>query len=271
MNTLLLKYAVEVEKAGSITEAADNLYMGQPNLSKAIKELEDTLGINIFKRTSKGIIPTVKGEKFLKYAKNILYQVDAMEKLKINDDPDLQMFSVSIPRCSYIAGAVKSFISLLNQDKAIDANIEETNSMQTIYNVVSGKFNFGIIQYQSDYEKYFLDFLENKKIIHSTIWEYEKLAVMPKNHPLAVCSKLKYSDLDKYTKIVYGDMSIPYLNTEDNQDAGIASGTEKAIYVYERMNWFDLLSHISTAYSFSPPIPEEYIEQYKLVQRRCKF
>ncbi len=69
MNTLYFKYAVEVERLGSITQAADNLYMAQPNLSKAIKELEDSLGISIFKRTSKGVIPTQKGAEFLIYAK----------------------------------------------------------------------------------------------------------------------------------------------------------------------------------------------------------
>ena len=58
MNTQHLKYVVEVERTGSITQAADNLYMAQPNLSKAIKELEDTLGISIFRRTSKGVVPT---------------------------------------------------------------------------------------------------------------------------------------------------------------------------------------------------------------------
>lgn len=61
MNTLHFKYAVEVERTGSITQAADNLYMAQPNLSKAIKELEDTLGITVFKRTSRGMVPTKKG------------------------------------------------------------------------------------------------------------------------------------------------------------------------------------------------------------------
>ena len=42
MNTLHFKYAVEIEKTRSITQAAENLYMAQPNLSKAIKELENT-------------------------------------------------------------------------------------------------------------------------------------------------------------------------------------------------------------------------------------
>ena len=61
MNTVLLQYAVEVEKTGSITQAAGNLYMDQPNLSKAIKTLEESLGAPIFKRTPKGVVPTARG------------------------------------------------------------------------------------------------------------------------------------------------------------------------------------------------------------------
>ena len=68
MNTLHLKYAVEVERTRSISKAAENLFMAQPNLSKAIKELEDSLGITIFQRTSKGVVPTQQGAEFLKYA-----------------------------------------------------------------------------------------------------------------------------------------------------------------------------------------------------------
>ena len=65
MNIAHLKYAVEVEKTASITKAGENLFMGQPNLSRGIKELEETLGVKIFKRTSKGIVPTPQGEEFL--------------------------------------------------------------------------------------------------------------------------------------------------------------------------------------------------------------
>ena len=81
MNIAHLKYAVEVEKTASITKAAENLFMGQPNLSRGIKELEETLGVKIFKRTSKGIVPTPQGEEFLGYAKSILAQIEEMESL----------------------------------------------------------------------------------------------------------------------------------------------------------------------------------------------
>lgn len=58
MNLSYLKYAVEVEKTGSITKAAQNYYMNQPHLSKIIRELERDLGCPIFDRTSRGMIPT---------------------------------------------------------------------------------------------------------------------------------------------------------------------------------------------------------------------
>ena len=55
MNLTHLRYMVEVERLGSITKAASALYMGQPNLSKAIKEMEREVGIPIFKRSAKGV------------------------------------------------------------------------------------------------------------------------------------------------------------------------------------------------------------------------
>ena len=80
MNLLHLKYVVEVYQTKSFTKAAENLYMGQPNLSRAIKELEQSLGITIFRRTSRGIEITEAGEEFVHYAKKILQEVDVVEK-----------------------------------------------------------------------------------------------------------------------------------------------------------------------------------------------
>ena len=79
MNILHLKYALEIDKYKSINKAAEMLFMSQPNLSRALKELEDDLGISIFKRTSKGMDTTMQGEEFLSYAKKILAQIDEVE------------------------------------------------------------------------------------------------------------------------------------------------------------------------------------------------
>ena len=81
MNTLYFRYAVEIERAGSITQAAQNLYMAQPNLSKAIKDLEEDLGYEIFKRGAGGIKVTEKGSEFLYHAHKMLEQLEEMEKI----------------------------------------------------------------------------------------------------------------------------------------------------------------------------------------------
>ena len=164
MNTLHFKYALEVERTGSITQAADNLFMAQPNLSKAIKELEDTLGIPIFKRTSKGMVPTEKGAEFLVYARNILAQISEMEALYSSDKKEKQRFNIVIPRGSYISTAFTKFVSELNSEIEIDVDVKETNSIQAISDVANGDYNIGIIRYQTIHEKYFLDFLLSKEL-----------------------------------------------------------------------------------------------------------
>lgn len=148
MNTQHLKYAVEVERTGSITQAADNLYMAQPNLSKAIKELEDTLGISIFRRTSKGVVPTEKGAEFLVYAKRILTQLEKVEALNLPRTESRQSFGVSVPRVSYIAKAVTRFVASLDPERELDVNVQETGALETIAQVAEGQFNLGVVRYR---------------------------------------------------------------------------------------------------------------------------
>ncbi|MEG1181958.1 MAG: LysR family transcriptional regulator [Oscillospiraceae bacterium] len=131
MNTLHFKYAVEVEKTGSISQAAENLFMAQPNLSKAIKELEDTLGISIFERTSKGVVATEQGREFLEYAKQILVQLSKMESIYVTPDEKFnrQSIKLSMPRSSYISIGLSNFIKELDLAKEIDIHIVSLSVM----------------------------------------------------------------------------------------------------------------------------------------------
>ena len=128
MNLLHLKYAIEIEKTQSINKAAENLYMGQPNLSRAIKELERSMGVEIFQRTSKGMIPTPEGIEFLGYAKKILAQVDQVENLFSKNNRNTQKFSISVPRSSYISSAFVNFCSKIDEDKRAEIYYQETNN-----------------------------------------------------------------------------------------------------------------------------------------------
>ena len=268
MNTLYLKYAVEVESTGSISRAADNLFMAQPNLSKAIKELEAELGIAIFERTSKGVVPTTKGAEFLSCAKNVLLQLDRMESLSRTDNGDIQHFSVSIPRGSYISDGVTRFVAALDSSKGIDVTVNETNSMQTITDISEDRYRLGIIRYKLSFESYFMDYLEEKKLCCMPLWEFENVVLMSAESSLAQTKILKASALSGYTEIVHGDNTIPYMTFTKPKDS--YDSVRRKIVLYERCNQFELLSAIPTCYMWVSPIPKATLDRYGLVQRRCR-
>ena len=81
MNLQHLKYAVTVAEFHSINKAADALYISQPNLSRAIRELEQEIGITIFKRTPQGVSLTFSGEEFLFHARAILNEVEQIQRI----------------------------------------------------------------------------------------------------------------------------------------------------------------------------------------------
>ncbi|MDR0598242.1 MAG: LysR family transcriptional regulator [Treponema sp.] len=210
-NSLFFKYAIEIERTRSITKAAENLYMAQPNLSKAVKEMEETIGFFVFERNSKGVFPTQKGLRFLDHARKILDEMEQINKLTDTEDPERQDFSISIPRGSYIAEGFTRFALELDFEKEISVNIQETNSVRTIDDVIGNKFNLGIIRYQTMYENYYFDYLTNKHLDHDQIWEFEYLALMSKNHPLAMDDEVQFAKLHSYIEIIHGDTAVPYL------------------------------------------------------------
>jgi DNA-binding transcriptional LysR family regulator len=268
---LFFKYAIEIERTRSITKAAENLYMAQPNLSKAIKELEDTVGFTIFERNSKGVIPTGKGLEFLVYARKILDEMEHIHKLTDAENLERQSFSISIPRGSYIAAGFTKFAGELDFEKEININIQETNSISTINNVIDNKFNLGIIRYQTMYENYYVDYLADKHLSCDQIWEFEYLALMSKHHALAKDEDVEFCRLKSYIEIIHGDTVVPYLNAAELRYPSSEAIPKKRIYLYERCNQFELLSSLPTTYMWVSPIPDKLLKRHELIQRKCVF
>ncbi len=268
MNTQFFSYAIEIERTGSITKAAHNLFMAQPNLSKAIKELEKQLGYEIFERAQAGIVPTEKGRNFLIHAKSIMEHMEEMEALGLDERADSQRLRISIPRGSYIAEGFTEFVAQLDTARGMEITIQETNSMQAISNVAYEKFDLGIIRYQSIYENYFLDFVRSNGLSHELVWEFEYLAVMSREHPLAAAPSVRAEDLFHHIELSHADLIIPYV---DRRSVEPQEQTKdgKHIYVYDRGCQFDLLTRVPTTYMWVSPLPEVYLEQYGLVQRKC--
>lgn len=269
MNLLHFKYAVEIAKTKSISQAAENLYMGQPNLSRAIKELEEKLGITIFSRTSKGITVTPEGEEFLQYAKKIIAQVDEVEQIYKYGKTKKQQFSVCVPRASYISYAFAEFAKHIKTDNAADIFYKETNSMRTIRNVVREEYNLGIIRYQSAFDKYFKTMFTEKKLVSETITEFSYMLLMSEKHPLADKENISFEDLEAYIEITHGDPYVPSLPFTDVKKAELSDDIDKHIFVFERASQFVLLEKVPATFMWTSPIPEELYSKYGLVQRSC--
>jgi len=269
VNILHLRYAVEVERTRSITGAANNLFMSQPNLSRAIRELEESLGITIFKRTSKGIVTTTEGAEFLFRAKNILNQIDEMEQLYNKDTPERQVFNISTPRACYIARAFTGLVNSLNPERKIDFNYKETNALRAITNILQGNYNLGIIRYQTNFESYFLNMMKEKDLKHEDIWEFEYVALMDRTNPLAKKEKIEREDFKNCIEIVHGDPYVPSLQIAYVRKAEFSDLTDKKICIYERGIQYDLLKDVPSTFMWVSPVPAEVLETHNAVQRRC--
>ena len=185
MNTLYLKYALEVAKTGSINRAAERLYMAQPNLSRAIRELETSLDITIFERTSKGMVPTPDGEKLLHYGEKLLRDMDEIENMFRGGNSERQSFSISVPRACYISHAFSRFSSHIEKGKRADIFYKETNALRAINNILHADYKLGIIRYAAQHDRYFSDMLSEKKLSSELLTEFNYRLVMSKEHPLA--------------------------------------------------------------------------------------
>jgi DNA-binding transcriptional LysR family regulator len=246
---------------GSISRAAEKFYMNQPHLSKALRELEETVGVTIFKRTPRGMVPTQKGLEFLAYAKRVIAQLNMMENIADRDKPKKTSFNIAVPRASYIAYAFTEFIKTLPADRALTIDYKETNSLSTICDVADGENDLGIVRFPAEYENYFIDFLREKDLNFESISRFEYLTLFSEAHPLADEKSFDRSKLEKYIEIVHGDTNVPLLSR--------GKGGKKKIAVYERASQLELLKRIPLTYMWVSPMPEEVLSAFSLVQRKC--
>ena len=125
-----LKYAVTVAKTGNITEAAKQLFIAQPSLTSAIKDLEKEYNITIFYRSNKGIEITPEGDEFLGYARQLLEQANLIEERYTGVNRGKQRFCVSAQHYSFV---VEAFVELLKKYGAEMNNTHYSKEKSTLY------------------------------------------------------------------------------------------------------------------------------------------
>lgn len=197
MTLVQLKYVITVAHATSMNEAAKSLFISQPSLSSAIKELEAEVGIEIFKRSNRGIALTPEGEEFIGYARQVVEQFDLLESKYIVSDNTKKKFGVSMQHYTF---AVNSFVETVKQFgmDAYEFSIRETRTYDVIEDVKNLKSEIGVL-YLNDFNKNVLTKmfreanLEFHPIVRCSIYVY-----MWKGHPLAQQEEILLEDLKEY-------------------------------------------------------------------------
>lgn len=265
MNLVHIKYAVEVAETGSLNKAAEKLIIGQPNLSRAVKELETSLGIKIFERSAKGMTLTPEGETFMSYAKNILMQVDALEETFTKGLRVKHRFAVSVPRAGYISEAFARFSVHLNGEEDTEVYYRETGAANTVNNILQDDYRLGVIRYEESYDKYYKSLLEEKGLNYEMIAEFRYVIVMNKNCPLASLDVVSDADLAGYTEIAHADPYVPLVPAGEKGSADSKDGNR--ICVFERASQLAVLSANKRTYMRVSPISKNMLDSYGLVQR----
>lgn len=270
MNLMHIKYAVEVANEGSINKAAEKLYVGQPNLSRAIKELEASLGVKIFERSAKGMGLTSDGETFIRYAKTILRQVDEVESIFNGSGSVKKRFSISVPRASYISDAFARFSHSLTNEAEAEIIYKETNSLRAIKNILHEDYKLGIIRYAENYDKYFKTMLDEKDIQYEMITEFSYVLAMSRDNPLASAEKITFDALKDYIEIAHADPYVPSLPLSQVRKEELPDNIGRRIFVFERASQFELLSENPETFMWVSPIPQKLLDRYDLVQIPCE-
>ena len=269
MNLLHMKYAVEIAETNSINKAAEKLYVGQSALSRAIKELESSLGVTLFDRSARGMTLTPDGEVFIRYARTILKQVDAVEELFAHGDVSRKRFSLSAPRASYIAEALARFTKNLVADCEAEVFYRETNSLQTIKNVQKEDYRLGIIRFSEENDRYYRSLMQEKELTGVLITEFRYVLVMCADSPLARLETITPDDLRDYVEIAHADPSVPSLPIEDGKKEEPGEAPGRRIFVFERASQFSLLAANPDTFMWVSPIPKSMLERFGLIEREC--
>ena len=267
MNLLHLKYAVEVAQASSISKAAEKLQMGQPNLSRAIRELEEALGIQIFMRNSKGIVLTPQGDEFLSYARKILAQVDAIEQMYNSERIRTQKFSITVPRACYISCAFTEFVSCLREEDKAEIFYMETNSMRSVSKVANDECKLGILRYPSEEDVRYRDMLREKGLRAELICEFRYGLLMSREHPLADREDISEDDLSSFVEILHADPTVSSLPTSDSKKSGSSVTAGKQVFLFERGSQMDILADVKNSFMWGSPVPKKILDRFELIQK----
>ncbi|MDA9461871.1 transcriptional regulator, LysR family [Enterococcus mundtii 3F] len=199
MNIQQLKYVTAVANNGSFREAAKKLFVSQPSLSAAIKELENELSITLFTRTNRGAYLTEEGQAFLKRAERILVQLDSLENYYLKSEKR-ESFSIASQHYDFLGPLTAQLIETFKAEVK-QFRIMETTTANVIEEVQQQQSELGIL-YMNDHNRTGIKrYLEQGELVAQSLGTFKTHIFLRQRHPLAQHEEIKVEDLATFPQV----------------------------------------------------------------------
>jgi len=256
-----LQYLEKIAETGSMNEAAKQLFISQPSLTQAIKELETEYQIQLFYRSKTGMTLTNEGREFINYTRGILDQVNLLNAKFKNTTIRKQIFSVSAQHYAFV---VHAFVELVKKvgGEEYDFTLRETITENALNDVQTFKSEVGIIYLNSFNEMVLKRLINEKELEFTPLFEAQPHVFVGRNNPLTQKKKITLEDLTDYTYLSYeqGDTNSFYFSEE------ILSTMhhKKQIKISDRATIFNLMVGLD-GYTISSGIISSELNDEKIV------
>ena len=233
-----LKYIITIAETGSITMAAERLFIAQPSLSKSVAELEKEMGISIFNRSNRGVYLSEDGTKFLSYARQIVEQTELLESEYKSAAPPRRAFSVSSQHYAFVVNAFVELVREYGRDK-YEFTLRELKTAEIIEDVRTHRSDIGILFLCNFNREVICHILRNEEMQFIRLFTARPHVFVSKNNPLVEQKSVTLEDLRKFPRLTYdqGVKNSFYFAEELH----ITAESPKNIVVSDRATLFNLL------------------------------
>ena len=192
-----IHYVIVISEIGTLSKAAEVLYISQPSLSSVVQELEKELGFALFNRSGHGMALTNDGLEFISYARQVYHQYETLLEKYGKAGKVKKKFGISTQHYSF---AVKSFVEMVKQFNTAEYEfaIRETRTREVIEDVHNAKSEIGII-YLSDFNrKIITNLLKANDLVFNKLIDCAAYVYIWKGHPLAKNKSIRFEELADY-------------------------------------------------------------------------
>ena len=233
-----LKYIIEIAETGSITMAAQRLFIAQPSLSKSVAELEKEMGITIFNRSNRGVYLSEDGTKFLSYARQIVEQTELLENEYKAAPPPRRAFAVSAQHYAFVVNAFVELVREYGRNK-YEFTLRELKTAEIIEDVRTHRSDIGVLYLSRFNREVVRHILQNEELKFEPLFTAKPHVFVSRSNPLVGRKKVTLDDLRAYPRLTYdqGVKNSFYFAEELH----ITEESPKNIIVSDRATLFNLL------------------------------